>query len=77
MKNKTQVFYPNLFLIVLRVIPQKALLTCISLQLNPTDVSNASHVSSSSETIAVCPGFSWDRVNFLPSSWYGAVLDLG
>lgn len=21
-----------------------------------------------------CPGFGWDRVNFLPSSWYSAVL---
>ena len=21
-----------------------------------------------------CPGFSWDRVNFLPSSWYSAVF---
>lgn len=23
-----------------------------------------------------CPGFSWDRVNFLPSSWYGAVFQI-
>ena len=21
-----------------------------------------------------CPGFGWDRVNFLPSSWYSAVV---
>ena len=21
-----------------------------------------------------CPGFSWDRVNCLPSSWYGAMF---
>ena len=21
-----------------------------------------------------CPGFSWDKVNFLPSSWYSAVF---
>ena len=21
-----------------------------------------------------CPGFGWDRVNFLPSSWYSAVF---
>lgn len=24
----------------------------------------------------VCPGFSWDRVNFLPSSWYTAVFQI-
>jgi len=22
----------------------------------------------------VCPGFGWDRVDFLPSSWYSAVF---
>ena len=22
----------------------------------------------------ICPGFGWDRVNFLPSSWYSAVF---
>lgn len=21
-----------------------------------------------------CPGFGWDRINFLPGSWYGAVV---
>jgi len=21
-----------------------------------------------------CPGFGWDRFNFLPSSWYGAAF---
>ena len=24
--------------------------------------------------IQTCPGFGWDRVNFLPSSWYSAVF---
>ena len=24
--------------------------------------------------VNLCPGFGWDRVNFLPSSWYSAVF---
>ena len=26
------------------------------------------------EPLCGCPGFGWDRVNFLPSSWYSAVF---
>ena len=32
---------------------------------------DASHVDS---TFCQCPGFSWDRVNCLPSSWYSAMF---
>ena len=26
--------------------------------------------------LAICPGFGWDRVNFLLSSWYSAVFQV-
>ena len=42
-------------------------------QANLTEIS-AKRVSSHKLHDGFCPGFGWDRVNFLPSSWYSAVV---
>ena len=31
-------------------------------------------LKSNLDFLCCCPGFSWDRVSCLPSSWYGAMF---
>lgn len=43
-----------------------------------TELINSSHGVTENQNIFLdrCPGFCWDRANFLPRSWYSAGLDL-
>lgn len=34
------------------------------------------HVDSDTSTLLHCPGFGWDRVNFLHNTWHGAAFGI-